>query len=297
LLTHTIAANEALQRANKDLEQFAYAASHDLQEPLRMIAIYSELLERRHSENLGAGGKELLGTIREGAHRINDLVRDLLSYTRVDGVDQLEPESADPGDVLHDVNLVLMDRIRSADATIKIDKLLPVRVHRAHLVQLLQNLLSNSLKYRSPDRKPVIHVSSTVNAIGMVELLVKDNGIGIDPAYHERIFGVFKRLHSRNVPGTGIGLAICKKIVEFYGGNVWVESVLDAGSTFHVTLPAGVPVSGPMSGDDTQSAERRSGQVDTPPGNDGGRAQLGLVSRGKVRPSDAEPRMMPTAAA
>jgi signal transduction histidine kinase len=239
LLTQTMAANEALRRANKNLEQFAYAASHDLQEPLRMISIYSELLERRHLENLGPDGQELLVTIRDGAHRINDLVRDLLSYTRVDGVESAVSAAVAPEEVLDEVQEALSNRIATVDAVVTRGELIPLQVHRTHLIQLLQNLLSNSLKYRSPDRRPVIHISSIPADEGMVEIIVKDNGIGIDPAYHERIFGVFKRLHSWKVPGTGIGLAICKKIVDYYDGKIWVESTPGAGSTFHVTLPAG----------------------------------------------------------
>jgi light-regulated signal transduction histidine kinase (bacteriophytochrome) len=253
LLTQTMAANEALRRANRNLEQFAYAASHDLQEPIRMISIYSELLERRHLETLGPDGQELLITIRDGAHRINDLVRDLLSYTRVDGVDSAIPTSLAPDDVLDEVQSALQERITSVDGAVTRGELLALQVHRTHLIQLLQNLVSNGLKYRSPERKPVIHVSSLPAGDGMVELLVQDNGIGIDPAYHQRIFGVFKRLHSRKVPGTGIGLAICKKIVDFYGGKIWVESATDAGSTFHLTLPAGRH--GPSSADASASTD------------------------------------------
>jgi signal transduction histidine kinase len=239
LLTQTIAANEALKRANADLEQFAYAASHDLQEPLRNIAIYSELLQRRHGEKLGPDAKRLVDTISDGAHRINELVSDLLSYTRVGNSEATKACETQPDEVLRDVQQTLMDRISSVGAIITSDRLMPVRVHRTHLIQLLQNLVSNGLKYHSPERKPRISISTVPASEGMVELVVKDNGIGIDPAYHDRIFGVFKRLHSRNVPGTGIGLAICKKIVQFYGGTIWVESLPGAGSTFHLTLPAG----------------------------------------------------------
>jgi light-regulated signal transduction histidine kinase (bacteriophytochrome) len=239
LLTQTMAANEALLRANADLEQFAYAASHDLQEPLRMIANFSQLLQRRHRDDLGPDGKELLDTIIDGAHRINQLVADLLSYTRIENTETAKPASIDPAEVLREVQQALMDRITSVHAIVSWQDLAPVSIHRTHLIQLLQNLVSNSLKYHSPERKPSIHISSVPAAGGMVELKVEDNGIGIAPEYHERIFGVFKRLHASNVSGTGIGLAICKKIVQYYGGAIWVESHSDAGSTFHFTLPAG----------------------------------------------------------
>jgi light-regulated signal transduction histidine kinase (bacteriophytochrome) len=239
LLTQSIAANAALRRANEDLEQFAYAASHDLQEPVRMISLYGELLQRRHQAELSPECKQLLGTINDGAHRINELIRDLLSYTKTANADNAAPSTSDPVEVLGDVRQALMERITSLDAVITFENLAPVRVHRTHLLQLLQNLLSNSLKYHSPERQLRIHITTAQAADGMTELMVRDNGIGIDLAYHERIFGVFKRLHSRRVPGTGIGLAICKKIVQHYDGRIWVESGPGEGSTFHLTLPTG----------------------------------------------------------
>jgi signal transduction histidine kinase len=238
LLTQTMAANEALLRANADLEQFAYAASHDLQEPLRMISIYSQLLQRRHYDALGSDGKELLDTLIDGAHRMNQLVADLLSYTRVGDSENVQPAVTNPNEVLEEVQQALMERIISLDAVITSDQLPPVLIHRTHLVQLLQNLVSNSLKYHSPERRPRVHISSAPAAEGMMEIRIQDNGIGIDPQYHERIFGVFKRLHTSSIPGTGIGLAICKKIVQFYGGAIWVESHGRTGSTFHFTLRA-----------------------------------------------------------
>jgi PAS domain S-box-containing protein len=230
--------NAALRRANEDLEQFAYAASHDLQEPLRMIAIFSELLERRHSNALSPDARHLLSTITEGAGRINELVKDLLSYTNAASLDAVTAPATDPNKVLDDVRKTLQDLIRSTNATVTSDKLPNLRVHRTHLVQILQNLVSNSLKYHTPGQPPLIHVTSVSSADGMAELLVQDNGIGIEPEYHDRIFGVFKRLHSRRVPGTGIGLAICKKIVNYYGGAIRVESAPGAGSTFRFTLPS-----------------------------------------------------------
>ena len=237
LLTQTIAANEALRRANADLEQFAYAASHDLQEPLRMITIYSQLLERRHAGMLGSDGNELLHVLVDSAQRMNQLVADLLSYTRVNS-EAAKPALTDPSEVLQDVQHALLDRIESLGAVITSHDLAPVTIHRTHLVQLLQNLISNSLKYHSPERRPQIDISSVPAPEGMIEFRVKDNGIGIDPEYHDKVFGVFKRLHTSAIPGTGIGLAICKKIVQYYGGSIWVESQARAGCTFHFTLLA-----------------------------------------------------------
>jgi PAS domain S-box-containing protein len=230
--------NAALLRANEDLEQFAYAASHDLQEPLRMISIYSELLERRHHHAMSADARRLLSTITEGAVRINELVKDLLSYTSAASLDAVAPPATDTNEVLEDVRKALQELIRDTNATVTSDVLPCVRVHRTHLVQVLQNLISNSLKYHTPGQSPHVHLTSVSGANGMAELLVQDNGIGIEPEYHDRIFGVFKRLHSRRVPGTGIGLAICKKIVNYYGGVIRVESAPGAGSTFRFTLPS-----------------------------------------------------------
>jgi light-regulated signal transduction histidine kinase (bacteriophytochrome) len=231
--------NEKLRRANNDLEQFAFAASHDLQEPLRLIILYSQLLHRRHNESLPADAQQLLDTIIESARRINELVKDLLSYTNAASLDAIPPASVDPNLVLADVRIALQEQIGAKRGTLISDELPIVRVHRTHLFQLLQNLVNNSIKYHSPEEAPVVHVTGRSDGLGLVELLVRDNGIGIAPEYHERVFGVFKRLHASNVPGTGIGLAICKKIVEYYGGRIWVESEPGFGCTFHLTLPAG----------------------------------------------------------
>jgi len=202
-----------------------------------MIALYSELLTRRNQEALSIDGKQLLETITDAAHRINELVKDLLSYTNIASLDQTKPLPADPDVVLKDVKQSLMQGINGSGAIVTCDPLPSLNVHRTHLVQLFQNLLSNSMKYRSPERRPEIHITSAPSSCGMTELMVEDNGIGIESIYHERIFGVFKRLHSQSVPGTGIGLAICKRIVQFYGGTIWLESVPGVGSTFHFTLP------------------------------------------------------------
>ena len=230
--------NAALVRANNDLEQFAYAASHDLQEPLRLILLYSQLLRRRYDESLSVDAQQLLDTITDSARRINELVKDLLSYTNVASLEAMLPALIDPNAVLDEVKIALQETIAQKEAIVTADRLPEVRIHRTHLFQLFQNLLSNGIKYHSLGQTPVIHVTSERNGPATVELIVRDNGIGIAHEYHERVFGVFKRLHASNIPGTGIGLAICKKIVEHYGGRIWVESAVGAGSTFHLTLPA-----------------------------------------------------------
>jgi PAS domain S-box-containing protein len=227
----------ALRRANADLQQFAYAASHDLQEPLRMITLYTELLTRRYNDALPNDARHILSTIRTGAFRITELVKDLLSYTQTTETEAATAPGVDANVVFREVLATLSPAVANTGARIVTDDLPVFLVQRTHLLQILQNLISNAIKYRRPNEKPVVHISSTRGEHGMTELLVKDNGIGIQAEYHERIFGLFRRLHGQSVPGTGIGLAICRKIVERYNGKIWLESTPGTGSTFHLTLP------------------------------------------------------------
>ncbi|HEY6987159.1 MAG TPA: ATP-binding protein [Bryobacteraceae bacterium] len=230
--------NEALERANSDLEQFAFSASHDLQEPLRSITIYSELLTKRYRDRLDGQALEYLTYLRSGALRMELLVSDLLDYTRA-GKTELSEETSDANRVLLDVIDMLHESCLEAGARITSDPLPSPRIHGMHLGQLFQNLLSNAIKYRSPERAPLIHVTAEPSKDDWV-FSVRDNGIGIAPEYRERIFGLFKRLHSGDeYSGTGIGLAICQRIVERYGGRIWVESVPGKGSAFFFTLPYG----------------------------------------------------------
>ncbi|HEY3458652.1 MAG TPA: ATP-binding protein [Bryobacteraceae bacterium] len=230
--------NEALERANADLEQFAFSASHDLQEPLRSISIYSELLTRRYRDRLDGEALEYLTYLRKGATRMEMLVDDLLAYTQAGKIEPPE-ETADAHRVLLDVLDNLHESCLEAGARIIFDPLPSLTVHGMHLSQLFQNLLSNAMKYRSPERAPLIHVGAERSKKNWV-FSIRDNGIGIAPEYKERIFGLFKRLHSRDeYSGTGIGLAICQRIVERYGGRIWVESEPGKGSTFFFTLPYG----------------------------------------------------------
>ncbi len=227
-------ANDDLRRANADLEQFGYSASHDLQEPLRAVTIYSELLSKRYGEKLDGQALEILGFLRSGASRMQMLVRDLLAYTQVRNVE--EPEESAAMQILADTLENLENAIGESSAQITHGALPAVKVHKVHLQQLLQNLIGNALKYRS-ERPPLIHVAAEKRS-GQWLFSVQDNGIGIDAEYKERIFGLFKRLHSGDeYSGTGIGLAICKRIVERYGGRIWVESIPGEGSTFYFTLP------------------------------------------------------------
>ena len=229
--------NRELARANEDLNQFAFAASHDLQEPLRMITAYSQMLIRTYPGQPDREAAICVKHITEGTRRMRDLLADLLAYTQVGGNGQ-------DGETLTLVNLnqvltkVLENcqaAIGESQATVTVDDLPTISGHEPHFIQLFQNLITNSLKYRS-DRPPQVHVSVQKQS-GLWRIAVADNGIGIEPEYHQEIFGVFKRLHGNAVPGTGIGLAICQRVVQRYGGRIWVESIAGQGSTFCFTLP------------------------------------------------------------
>jgi len=230
-----------LQRANEDLEQFAYSASHDLQEPIRNVAVYSELVARRYRKVLDAEGQQFLGFLREGGRRLATLVDDLLAYTRASMAELIEtPVNASA--VLQTSLSNLAEAVRESNAQITYDPLPEVYMGEAHLQQVFQNLIGNALKYRNQE-PPQIHISAVVRGSFWC-FSVRDNGIGIDPQYKEKIFGVFKRLdHDHKYSGTGIGLAICQRVVERYGGRIWVESELGQGATFYFCIPRhGQPV-------------------------------------------------------
>jgi PAS domain S-box-containing protein len=224
-----------LARSNAELEQFAYVASHDLQEPLRMVSSYTQLLLRRYSKLFDDDAKEFMGYIVDGAARMKQLIEDLLAYSRV-GTRGREPEPTDARAALDQALANLRAAIESTGATVTHDALPTVRADASQLAQLFQNLVGNALKFRAAEA-PRIHVGAREQADEVV-LSVRDNGIGIDPQYFERIFVIFQRLHSKaEYDGTGIGLAICKKIVDRHGGRIWVESQPGQGSTFYCTLP------------------------------------------------------------
>jgi PAS domain S-box-containing protein len=226
---------ENLRRANSDLQQFAYSASHDLQEPIRTVVIYGQLLNKRYGSKLDETGKTFIEYLTLAAQRMENLVQDLLSYTRT-GEHQLSATNTDANLDLKAVLENLAAAVVESRAEITSDPLPAVEIDSIHLQQLLQNLIGNAIKYRS-DRPLRIHVSAREDKAEWL-LSVRDNGIGIDAAYKERIFGIFKRLHTNDkYSGTGIGLAICQRIVERYRGRIWVESEPGSGSTFYFTIP------------------------------------------------------------
>jgi PAS domain S-box-containing protein len=226
---------DLLARTNSDLEQFAYSASHDLQEPLRMITTYSQLLIRGYRGQLDGQAGLCVEYIADGARRMRELLADLLSYVEVAGDGQESTEAVDLNTVYENTIQNLKAAIEETGAVVTRDSLPTVPGHEAHYIQLLQNLVGNSIKYRS-GAAPRIHIAAEKVDDGW-RLAVTDNGIGISPEYHKRIFGVFKRLHGKNIPGTGIGLAICQRVVERNGGRIWVESEEDRGATFYFTVP------------------------------------------------------------
>ena len=211
-----------LRRVNQELEQFAYAAAHDLQEPLRNVGLATQILAGRYKGQFDSDADSLLKVAVEGPMRMQAMVKDLLAYSRALAAEEGAVLRADANEVLALAIKNLLVAIEEKQAQISWEKLPHVKMSDLHLLQLFQNLIGNSLKY-SGDKKPVIHISASWRA-GECVLSVRDNGLGIEPRYHDRAFGVFKRLHSGDVPGTGIGLALCKRIVEHYGGKIWIES-------------------------------------------------------------------------
>jgi PAS domain S-box-containing protein len=232
-------ANEELRRVNEDLNQFAYSASHDLKEPLRMVSLYTQLLKRKYVDNLDEDAVRFIDYSVEGVRRMDRLVRDLLAYTQIINADSAEPPvSVDVRSALHQVLSNLHAPIQESEAIITNDEMPVIQWREAHVIQVLQNLIGNAINYRHDSRPLEIHISATRR--GKVwEMSVRDNGIGVDPKYHERIFGIFKRLQNNTdrYQGTGIGLAICQKLVERNGGRIWLDSTPDNGSTFFFSCP------------------------------------------------------------
>ena len=230
-------ANVILRQANADLQQFAYSASHDLQEPLRMVSTYSELLKREFGSQLGPTADEYIGYAVQGAQRMEQLLADLRAYTLASTSEQIPATDVDAGAMLDKALANLAVSIKGSGASITRSDLPHVTLHEFHMEQIFQNLIGNAIRY-SGEAPPRIHVDAERQA-GEWIFSVQDNGIGIDSQYKEQIFELFKRLHSfAAYPGTGMGLSICKRIIERAGGRIWVESEPGKGSTFFFTLPA-----------------------------------------------------------
>jgi PAS domain S-box-containing protein len=224
-----------LRQSNEELQQFAYTASHDLQEPLRMVKSYVELLAERYRGKLDPEADEFINYAIEGATRMQGLIRDLLHYSRVD-TQRKEFAQVNCTALLGQILRTLQQTIAESGASVTADPLPTVLADESQLGQVFQNLISNALKFRGPDA-PRIHIAAELRDKEWL-FAVRDNGIGIDAKFAERIFVIFQRLHARReYPGTGLGLAICKKIIENHDGRIWVESKLGQGATFYFTLP------------------------------------------------------------
>jgi len=224
-----------LECSNRELELFAYVASHDLQEPLRMVASYTQLLARRYKDNLDADAREFITFAVDGAIRMQKLINDLLMYSRV-GTKGKPFEPMEGEDVLHAVLSNLKIAIQESGAVVTHDPLPAVSGDPVQLIQLFQNLIGNAIKFRGP-AAPRVHLGVEKKGNEWI-FSVRDNGIGIESQYFDRIFVIFQRLHTREeYPGTGIGLAVCKKIVERHEGRIWVESEPRKGATFFFTMP------------------------------------------------------------
>ncbi len=227
--------NQELARSNAELEQFAYVASHDLQAPLATIASYAQLLEKRYKDQLDSQAIKFIGNIVHGCTRMQTLIDDLLEYSRV-GRSQKPFQLIDCNHAVQQAIANLQGAIRDTQTVVTYGELPAVMGDISQLVQLFQNLIGNAIKYRH-DAPPVVHITAGKQEENWL-FSVSDNGIGIAPQHQERIFQIFQRLHTqREYSGTGIGLAICHKIVERHGGSIWVESESGQGSTFHFTLP------------------------------------------------------------
>ncbi len=232
---HLLQKVEELNRSNEELGQFAYIASHDLQEPLRMVASYTQLLSRRYKGKLDSDADEFISFAVDGASRMQRLIRDLLAYSRV-GTIEMDLLDTSSEEALQQALINLRGAIEEKGALVTHDPLPTVLADETQLIQLFQNLVGNAIKYQNPG-VPRVHISAAKNGGMKWMFSVKDNGLGIDPQYFEKIFGVFQRLHKREeFAGTGIGLAICKKIVERHGGSISVESQPGQGSIFRFVL-------------------------------------------------------------
>lgn len=240
-----------LERSNAELKKFAYVASHDLQEPLNQVANYVQLLEMRYNSALDEDAKDFINFAVDGVGLMQTLIDDVLAYSKVD-LKGIECELTDVEDALTQAIANLRGRITETQTNVTYDAMPTLVADRTQLMQLFQNLIGNAIKFRQPNQTPNVHISVERTEDAWL-FAVKDNGIGIDPQFFDRIFVIFQRLHTRDeYPGSGMGLAICKKILECHRGQIWVESTVNQGATFYFTLPVG--------GLDSNHANRRKTQ-------------------------------------
>jgi two-component system sensor histidine kinase/response regulator len=228
--------NRELQRSNDDLKQFAFIASHDLQEPLRTIGTFVELMKESFRDRFQPEEEQYFTYVVEAATRMRHLIDDLLVYSQVSRESGGARSFIDLGDVVKEAMEGLAESISESKACIEVGSMPTVWGEKARLVHVFQNLISNAIKYRKPDEAVEIQIDAEQQSAEEWLIKVQDNGMGINPAYWETIFIPFKRLHGREVPGTGIGLALCRRIIEAQGGRIWPESTVGKGSTFFFTL-------------------------------------------------------------
>lgn len=229
-----------LAESNRELERFAYVASHDLQDPLRVISNYSGLLTQKFGDSLGENGRRWLQYLAASSSRLSEMIDDLLEYSSLRRTDHRK-DRVDMAALAAECKAVLKEPLKAAGGDISWEDLPVIVGDRHQLRQLLQNLFGNAIKFRRADTHPQIRLHAEKNPEGWL-FQVSDNGIGIEPQYRERIFQIFQRLHTRDqYPGTGIGLAVCKRVVQNHGGNIWVESTVGTGSTFFFTIPTNPP--------------------------------------------------------
>jgi light-regulated signal transduction histidine kinase (bacteriophytochrome) len=228
--------SEELERSNEELEQFAFVASHDLQEPLRMISSFMELLKRKYGDLLDEKGHQYIDFATDGSQRMKKIILDLLDYSRA-GKSTEEKVSVDLNEIMLDYKVLRKNIIKSKSATIEIKKLPVLTSYKAAVTQIVHCLLDNAIKYSSDGIPPIIEIDAIEKAKEW-EFTITDNGIGIDPQFFTKIFVIYQRLYNnRDYEGTGIGLSIVKRQVEFLGGKIWVTSTVGKGTTFHFTLP------------------------------------------------------------
>jgi light-regulated signal transduction histidine kinase (bacteriophytochrome) len=227
---------DELKRSNTELQQFAYVASHDLQEPLRMVSSYVQLLERRYKGKLDSNADEFIQFAVDGSNRMQTMIQALLLYSRVNTRGK-PPEPTDCEDILSQTMQNLQAAITERNAEVTHDPLPTIQADGIQMVQLFQNLIGNGIKFQQEGQRPHVHISAEDKGADWL-FAFRDNGIGIDPEFKERIFVIFQRLHGREkYPGTGIGLSVCKRIVERHGGTIWVESEPGKGAAFKFTIP------------------------------------------------------------